>query len=122
MRFSHSLKENTAFRRIYAKGKSAADQTLVVYCRKNKLGENRIGITVSKKLGHAVVRNRTRRRIREAYRLHEDAFRPGFDVVIVARSRCVETAFHRLERSLLSLCGRLGLLEEKREHPEDTAP
>ena len=122
MRFSHSLKENHAFRRLYSRGKNAADLYLVIYCRKNHSGENRIGITVSKKLGHAVVRNRVRRRIREAYRLHEEAFKPGFDLVIVARSRCIEAPFARLERALLTLSGRLGLLEEKRDHAETPAP
>ena len=81
MRFSHSLKENSVFRRLYAKGKSAASSYLVVYCRKNGRQENRIGITVSKKLGHAVVRNRVRRRFREIYRLHEAEFGIGWDLV-----------------------------------------
>ena len=71
MRFSRTLKENSLFRRLYAKGKSAADPQLVIYCRRNGSQENRIGFTVSKKLGHAVVRNRVRRRLREIYRLHE---------------------------------------------------
>ena len=65
MRFSHSMKENSLFRRLYARGKSAANSYLVIYCRKNGSTENRIGYTVSKKLGHAVVRNRVRRRLRE---------------------------------------------------------
>ena len=89
MRFSHSMKENSLFRRLYARGKSAANSYLVIYCRKNGGNENRIGYTVSKKLGHAVVRNRVRRRLREIYRLHETEFLPGRDLVVVARSRAV---------------------------------
>ena len=71
MQFSKSLKLNHLFRRLYHKGKSAAGKYLVLYCRRNGTQENRIGLTVSAKLGHAVVRNRIRRRIREAYRLSD---------------------------------------------------
>ena len=121
MRFSHSLKENSVFRRLYAKGKSAASSYLVVYCRKNGRQENRIGITVSKKLGHAVVRNRVRRRFREIYRLHETEFSIGWDLVIVARTRAVGAPYAKLDRSFLSLCQKLNLLSEKGDHPEDAA-
>ena len=122
MKFSKSLKENSQFRRLYARGNSAVDPLLVIYCRKNNAACNRVGITVSKKLGHAVVRNRIRRRLREIYRLHEAEFRCGFDLVIVARGRAVDASFARLERAFLSLSGRLGLLAEKRESPENPAP
>ena len=108
MRFSRSLKENKLFRRLYAKGTSAANGYLVLYCRKNGLGENRIGYTVSKKLGHAVVRNRVRRR-------------PGYDLVVVARGRAVNASYAKLERSMLSLASQLGVRSEKGDHPETFA-
>ena len=92
MKFSSSLKLNHIFRRLY-RTSGFADGYLVLYARKNRTGGNRIGITVSKKLGHAVVRNRTRRRLREVYRLHEDLFQPGWDLVVVARSRAVNAEF-----------------------------
>ena len=120
MRFSHSLKENSMFRRLYAKGKSAANSYLVVYCRKNGSSENRIGFTVSKKLGHAVVRNRVRRRLREIYRLHEEEFRQGWDLVVVARSRTVNAPYAKLDRAFMHLSDKLGLLSEKREDAENT--
>ena len=63
MRFSNSLKLNHVFRRLYHTS-GFADSYLVLYARRNRTGTNRVGITVSKKLGHAVVRNRTRRRLR----------------------------------------------------------
>ena len=113
MRFSHSLKENHVFRRLYAKGRSVASPFLVVYCKKNGSTENRIGLTVGKKLGHAVVRNRVRRRLREIYRLHEAEFLPGYDLVIVARGRAAGAPYARLEASLLSLCAELGLRTEE---------
>ena len=122
MRFSHSLKENSMFRRLYAKGKSAVNSYLVVYCRRNGTEQNRIGYTVSKKLGHAVVRNRVRRRLREIYRLHEAEFQQGWDFVVVARTRTVGAPYAKLDRAFLSLADKLGVLQEKGDHPEDTLP
>ena len=70
MKFSCALKRSHIFRRLYST-KGLANSYLVLYARRNRLGCNEVGITVSKKLGNAVIRNRTRRRIREAYRLNE---------------------------------------------------
>jgi len=96
-----SLKENYEFRRMYRKGVSSANRFLVLYCKKNKLGFNRLGLTVSVKLGGAVQRNRAKRLMREAYRLNEGAFAKGIDVVIVARSRAVGAKYFDIEKSLL---------------------
>lgn len=114
MRFSSSLKRNHIFRRLYS-SQGFANSYLVLYARRNRSGHNYVGITVSKKLGKAVVRNRTRRRIREVYRLNEALFAPGWDVVIVARTRAVEAEFGALSRGLLSLAGKAGLLIEQPE-------
>lgn len=111
MKFSASLKLNHVFRRLY-KTQGYADSFLVLYARKNRTPGNRVGITVSKKLGHAVVRNRTRRRLREVYRLNEAAFRPGWDIVVVARTRAVNAPFDRLTASYLALAAKAGILEE----------
>ena len=77
MLHSVSLKGNASFRRLYHRGTSMANRLLVVYCCRNRTQKNRVGLTVSAKLGHAVVRNRLRRRLREIYRLHESRFRTG---------------------------------------------
>lgn len=122
MQFSKSLKLNHLFRRLYQKGKSAANKYLVIYCRRNGSSENRIGYTVSSKLGHAVVRNRVRRRLREIYRLHESQFRPGWDLVVVARSRAVDAPYKKLEGAYLSLAGKLGLLREEESVHEADLP
>lgn len=74
---------------------------------------SRLGITVGVKVGKAVVRNRTRRRIREAYRIHEDRFLPGYDLVVVARVRAGHSRYREVERSLLSLADKLGLLRKE---------
>ena len=113
MKQTVSLKLNHEFRRLYAKGKSAVSPYLAVYCRKNRLGYNRLGLTAGTKLGHAVVRNRVRRRIRESYRVNEDRFLQGYDIVVVARVRAAHTRYAQLERSLLSLSDKLGLLRNE---------
>ena len=104
-----SLKENSAFRRLYHRGTSAANRWLVVYCRRNGLKVSRLGFTVSTKLGHAVVRNRIRRRLREIYRLNEA--KPGYDIVVVVRSAAIEADHTTLTKALTSLLRRLELTE-----------
>ena len=109
MRFSSSLKLNHIFQRLYH-SKGVADGYLVLYARRNRTGTNRVGITVGKKLGKAHIRNRTRRRIREVYRLNEEAFLPGWDIVVVARSKAVDAEFARLTKSYLTLAKKAGIL------------
>ena len=111
MKFSTSLKLNHIFRRLYHTS-GFADGFLVLYARKNRTPGNRVGITVSKKLGHAVVRNRTRRRLREVYRLNEQRFLPGYDIVVVARTRAVEAPFDALTASYLALAKKAGILRQ----------
>ena len=113
MKVRYTLKKNSDFRRLYAKGKSAASSCLVIYCRKNRLDHNRTGYTVSTKLGHAVVRNRVRRRLREIVRLNAGAVKPGYDLVLVARSRAVDAEYRQLEQAYLKACGKLGIRQEE---------
>ena len=110
MKFSSSLKLNHIFRRCYSSS-GHANSFLVLYARKNRTATNRVGLTVSKKLGHAVVRNRVRRRLREVYRLNEEKFAPGWDIVVVARSRCIDASFEKLQSAYLSLAEKAGILE-----------
>ena len=107
-----TLKKNSDFHRLYARGKSAVSPYLVVYCRKNRGGVSRFGYTVSARLCHAVVRNRIRRRLREIVRLNRARLVPGYDVVIVARSKAVDCEYRRLEEAFLRACKKLGMLTE----------
>ena len=111
MKFSSSLKLNHIFQRLY-RSHGQANALLVLYARPNRTGKNRVGITVSKKLGKAHIRNRTRRRLREVYRLNEHLFLPGGDIVVVARSAAVTADFQKLTQSYLALAAKAGILKE----------
>ena len=113
MKAAVTLKENYEFRRLYQKGASAVSPAMVLYCRKNRLGRNRLGLVSSTKLGHAVVRNRVRRRLREIFRLNQSGLAQGYDMILVARTRAVGAEYRELERAFLSVCGKLGLREKK---------
>ena len=111
MKFSSSVKLNHIFRRLYHTN-GQANGYLVLYARKNRTDGNRVGITVSKKLGKAHIRNRIRRRLREVYRLNEEKFQPGWDIVVVARSRSLGAKFDVLTENYLSLAKKAGILKE----------
>ena len=111
MKKTATIKENRTFQRIYKRGRSALTPFLVLYCRPNNLGHNRLGVTVSTKLGGAVVRNRARRRLREVYRLAQGDLVQGFDIIAVARGRAVDGPYDRLTKAFYRACRELGLLE-----------
>ncbi len=115
MNYTVVLKKNSDFRRAYRRGKTCAAPSLAIYCRKNGTDQNRLGITTSVKVGKAVVRNRIRRRIRAIYRLRETELRAGYDVVVVARVRAASASYAQLEKDLLRLAKRVGLLKEGKE-------
>lgn len=112
MRYTKALNNNKDFISLYNRGKNAVTPFLAMYCRKNGLRFNRLGITVSSKIGKAVVRNRVRRRIKEAYRLNEDKFKTPYDIVIVSRVRAANAVFSEIEESVLRLGRTLGIIGE----------
>ena len=103
MQFSESLKKNYEFRYVYENGKSYANKYLVMYVVENNTDRNRLGISVSKKVGNSVVRHRITRLIRESYRLHENIFNSGLDIVVIARSSASEISYEETESALLHL-------------------
>ena len=106
-----TIKKNYDFRRLYSRANSKISPFLVVYAMRRKSPGRRLGITVSTKVGCAVIRNRVRRRIKEAFRLNEELFSDQVDIIVVARVRARDASFAQLEKSLLTLAGELGILE-----------
>ena len=98
-----SIRKNEDFRTCYKSGKSYANKYLVVYIRENGTDHNRIGISVSKKVGNSVVRHRIKRLVHESYRLHEGEFDSGSDIVVVGRRSADGASYTEIERALLSL-------------------
>ena len=103
MNFSESLKKNIEFKNVYSNGKSYANKYLVMYVLKNELNKNRIGISVSKKVGNSVIRHRITRLIRESYRLQEEMFNSSLDIVVIARGTVREVGYKEIESALLHL-------------------
>ena len=103
MKFSESLKKNHQFQFVYKYGKSYANKYLVMYIKENGTERNRIGISVSKKVGNSVVRHRVTRLVRESYRLHEAVFNSGLDIVVVARPGAASVGYNEIESALLHL-------------------
>ena len=105
MEYSDSLKKNNEFQRVYRKGTSQANRYLVMYVLENhdRHMENRLGISVSKKVGNSVVRHRLTRLIRESYRLNETDFDSNLDIVVVARASAKGKGFHEIESAFMHL-------------------
>jgi ribonuclease P protein component len=117
MKYSESLKKNRDFQLVYKKGTSFANKYLVMYVRENQLGKNRVGISVSKKVGNSVVRHRLTRLIREGYRLQEESFQKGYDVVILVRVNGKDCTYHEIERAIYHL-GKLHQIVERKSRDE----
>ena len=103
MKKSESLKKNKDFQIVYQQGTSQANRYLVMYVLKNQYMKNRLGISVSKKVGNSVVRHRTTRLIRESYRLNQDNLKTGYDMVVIARQTAKGQNYHTIESAFLHL-------------------
>lgn len=111
MKAAVTVKENYEFRRIYRRGRSAVSPYLVVYCQKNRAGQSRLGVTVSKKLGHAVVRNRVRAGSGDLpSQSGENA--SGWDIIVVGRGRSIKGPYQKMNEAYLDCLRRLSLLRE----------
>ena len=110
-----SIKRNNDFLRIYKKGKSVADKCVVCYVSPNRLGKVRLGLTTSKKIGNAVARNRARRVLRAAFREVYPMIKPGFDIILVARTKTTFTKSTALTPILTAQLGKLGALQSTKE-------
>ncbi len=113
MKNTLSIKLNRDFKRLYYKGGCIGSDIIVIYYKRNSLTYNRLGITVGKKIGGAVVRNRVKRLIRESYRLLEEDLKFTYDFVIVARSKSADADFKDVSGSLKRLFRKSGLLKKE---------
>lgn len=105
MKFSESLKKNQDFKKVYNEGKSFANRYLVMYVIKNDKNMNRLGISVSKKVGNSIVRHRLSRLVRESYRLEEENFSCGIDIVIICRVSAKDADYKKIKDALVHLAG-----------------
>ena len=112
MKYSESLKKNKDFQYIYRKGKSYANKYLVMYVLENGTGQNRLGISVSKKVGNSIVRHRLTRLIRESYRLQEERFRCGLDIIVIARIGAKEKGYKEIVGAMLHLAHLHKIIDE----------
>lgn len=108
MKYSESLKKTKDFQNVYRRGKSYANLS-------NQTEGNRLGISVSKKVGNSVIRHHLTRLIRESYRLHEDMFNSGLDIVVVARSTAKDISYHEVESALLHLGGLHKIISKEKK-------
>ena len=119
MHFSESLKKNKDFINVYNNSRSRADRFMVLYVMKNSSGVNRIGVSVSKKVGNSVVRHRLKRLVKEAYRLHETSFEKGYDLVVIMRKSACDQEFRPIEHSLIRLAMLHKVFKEEYEENND---
>ena len=103
MQRSESLKKNQDFQKVYRNGTSKGNRYLVMYVLKNRYMKNRLGISVSKKVGNSVVRHRLTRLIRESYRLNEEKFDRNLDIVVIARNSAKDRSYKEIESAFMNL-------------------
>ncbi|MCR1899246.1 ribonuclease P protein component [Irregularibacter muris] len=112
MNDTHTLKKNQDFKLLYNKGQSFANRLLVIYYSSNGNYVNRLGLSVSKKVGNSVVRNRVKRLMRESYRLNEDKIKKGYDMILIARVKANDADYKSIESALVHLLKKVDLLEK----------
>ena len=108
------LKKNHEFMRVYKKGRFYVGKYITLYTLNNNINKNRLGITVSKKVGKSVKRNRIRRLIKENYRLVEDKIKHGFDIVFVVRSSEDMPGFFEIKKEMKYLLKKLNIFEQEK--------
>lgn len=110
-----SLKKNYQFSRVYRRGVSVVGKYLVLYCLRNRNNVLKLGITISKKVGNSVVRNRVRRLIKENYRRLEDRLMKGFDIVFIARVNEKLPTYYEVRKEMRYLFSRLDMFDKTYE-------
>lgn len=107
----YRIRKNAEFRTVYRRGKSFSNQLLVLYIYRNGKDINRVGISVSKKVGKSVIRSRVKRLISESYRLNNQGLKTGYDFVFIARTASNDKTYKEIEGSLKNLLKKAGLVK-----------
>jgi len=112
----YRLRKNFEFKIVYRRGKSVANELLVMYILKNKRNKdkemnsyNRLGVSISKKVGNSVVRSRSKRLISESFRLNYDYILKGYDFIFIARNPIVDKNYFDVEKAMINLIKKAGL-------------
>src|SRR5690625_2177267 len=113
MKKAYRIKKNEEFQQIFKKGKSFANRQLVIYHMKNKNQSYfRVGLSVGKRIGNAVTRNRIKRYLRESFRSLQHKIIPSIDITIIARQPTKNMNYHEIRKSLIHLLTREQLLKK----------
>lgn len=112
MKETFSLKKNQDFKLVYKRGKSFGNRLLVIYYLPNEKDYNNLGLSVSKKVGNSVTRNRIKRLIKESYRLNEKNIKKGYNIIIIARVRSSDADFKSIEKALVHLIRKVNFWQE----------
>ena len=110
MKFTLRIKKTADFNRAYRRGRYYADKVMVIYILPNKGNNNRIGYSVSKKMGNSVRRNRIKRLMRENYARLDPDIKTGYDIVIAARKMSAQADYYMMGHSMGKLLKRSGIL------------
>ena len=111
MEKKYRLKKNMEFKKVYSVGKKYWNRNFILFTKKNDLDETRVGFTITKKHGNSVVRNRIRRRMKEAYRLNLSHIKDGYDLVFIPKRNIVSISYGELENSMIHIMKISGVLE-----------
>ncbi len=107
------LKKNWEFKRVYRHGRTVVSKNIVLYYCPNQKEYNRIGFSISKKVGKSVVRNKIKRIYREAFCKIEEQLKKGYDFILIARKPAVDVSFHEACKELFNLCRKGKLIQKQ---------
>jgi len=119
---SERLRKSSDFDRVYSSGKRFTSSTLTVIFDASPVGATRVGLSVGRRIGKAVVRNRVKRLLREAFRLNKHRVKKGYDIILVARKGVEELNFRQVEALVMDLFGRGGLVVPETEESKGPGP
>ena len=115
MRNIDSLKNYSEFKNVYENGKSYANKYLIMYVIENQVNSQRLGISVSKKVGNSVVRHRVTRLIRESFRLNRNLLNSSLSIVVVSRAMAKDKSYKEIESAFMHLCKLHGIVNKEME-------